>query len=80
MHWTEPSFGYASLIKTGDRLLILTTEGELVLVEATARKYAELARARVSESTCRALPALAGGRLYVRDTEAVECYDLRPAE
>lgn len=76
--WTEPSFGYATLIKVGDKLVILKTDGELILAAANAEKYEPLARAAVSENTCRALPALAGGRLYVRDSETLTCFDLRP--
>jgi outer membrane protein assembly factor BamB len=76
--WTEPSFGYATLIKVGDQLLILKTDGELILAEANADRYAPRARATVSDATCRALPALADGRLYVRDSESLKCLNLRP--
>ncbi len=75
--WKQPSFGYATLIRAGDRLLILTTEGTLVLVAANATKYRELARAQIFESTVRALPSLADGLLYVRDSKLLKCVDLR---
>src|SRR5208283_130882 len=61
--WTQPAFGYASLIRAGDKLLILTTEGTLVLAAANPHKYQELARRQISETTVRALPALAEGLL-----------------
>ncbi len=80
VRWTEPSFGYATLIKVGDRLLILTTEGELILARAAIQKYEELARATITGSTCRALPALANGRLFVRDASTLKCLDLRPVD
>lgn len=73
MHWTQPLFGYASLLKAGDKLLILKTDGNLVLASANVNRYEELARARVSRTTTRALPALANGRLYVRDTRTLRC-------
>jgi outer membrane protein assembly factor BamB len=71
VRWTVPAFGYATLIKVGDKLLVLTTEGELVLAAANPEKFEVLARASVSDSTCRALPALAAGRLYVRDSQTL---------
>jgi outer membrane protein assembly factor BamB len=76
-HWTEPSFGYATLIKVDGTLLILTTEGELILAKANPEKYEELSRARISAATCRALPALADGRFYLRDSASLKCLDLR---
>jgi len=76
--WRQPDFGYATLIRCGDRLLILKTDGTLVLAAADPKKYEELASVRVCESTARALPALSGGLFYVRDTRQVKCLDLRP--
>jgi outer membrane protein assembly factor BamB len=76
--WTQPSFGYATLILADEKLVILTTEGELILARASAERYDQLARVTVSDSTCRALPALANGRLFVRDSTTVKCFDVRP--
>lgn len=75
--WTQPSYGYATLLKAGDKLLIVKTDGTFVLAAANSDKYEELARARICETTIRALPALAGGLLYVRDTRVLKCLDLR---
>ena len=77
--WAERSFGYATLIKVGDKLLILKTDGTLVLAAANPNKYEELARTEVCDNTTRALPALAEGLLYVRDTKVLKCVDLRPS-
>jgi outer membrane protein assembly factor BamB len=76
--WTQPGFGYATLLRAGNRLLILTTDGTLVLAAANPQKYEELARRQISETTVRALPALADGLLYVRDSKLLKCIDLRP--
>jgi hypothetical protein len=75
--WTQPSFGYATLIKAGGKLLILTTEGTLVLAAVNPHKYEELARQQIGTGTVRALPALADGLLYVRDSKSLRCFDLR---
>ncbi len=74
--WTERGFGYATLIRAGDKLLILKTDGTLVLAAADCRGYRELARARVADSTTRALPALAEGLLYVRDRRTLKCLEV----
>ena len=76
VHWTEPRFGYATLLKAGDKLLILETDGELVLAAANVDRYEQLARARIADTTTRALPALAAGRLYVRDAQTLQCLDV----
>jgi outer membrane protein assembly factor BamB len=73
LHWTVPRFGYATLLKAGDKLLILKTDGVLVLAAASVDRYEELARAQVADTTTRTLPALAAGRLSVRDTQALRC-------
>ena len=51
VRWQVPGFGVAHLILVGDKLLILTTEGRLVLAEANPDKYVELARAAVSSAS-----------------------------
>ena len=50
-----------------------------MLAKAKPHKYEELARQQISDGTVRALPALADGLLYVRDSKLLKCVDLRPA-
>jgi hypothetical protein len=76
--WEKPGLGYATLIAADGKLLIVTTEGELILAALDVKAIRELARARLSNGTIRALPALANGRLYIRDTNELKCFDLRP--
>jgi outer membrane protein assembly factor BamB len=76
--WTKNKIGryHASLIRTGDdKLLLLDDNGNLVLLEPSPREYRELARAKVCGETW-AHPALANGRLYVRDEKDVICLQL----
>lgn len=77
VRWSEEGFGYATLIKAGGKLLIVKTDGELVMAALNSDEYHELARTRLFNDTVRALPALANGRLYVRDSRALKCIDLR---
>lgn len=73
VYWAEEDFGFGSLLRAGDQVLALLTDGTLVQFQATAKKYTELNRARVLSTTTRALPALADGRLFVRDTKTLLC-------
>ncbi len=76
--WEKEGLGYATLIAADGKLLILTTEGELILAALDTTAYKEHARVRLSNNTTRALPALANGLFYVRDTGTLKCLDLRP--
>lgn len=69
--WSQPDFGTGNLIAAGDKLLVIKTSGELVLMRANVDRYEPLATARVfpEESVVQALPAFAGGRLFVRDED-----------
>lgn len=70
--WRRPGFGerplvgYSSVIAADDRLLVLTDGGEAILLPADPTQYRELSRLQVCGKTW-SHPALAEGRLYVRD-------------
>jgi outer membrane protein assembly factor BamB len=80
--WQAPGFGArgtenSSTIVLGQNLLVLTDEGELVLIAARSDHYTELSRVQACGKNWN-FPAFAVGRLYVRDTRELICYDLRP--
>ncbi len=75
--WTEQRFGYGTQILVDGKLLLLKTDGELVLVQPAAEAYDERGRVRVLQGETRALPALSNGLLYVRDDRELKCVDLR---
>jgi outer membrane protein assembly factor BamB len=75
--WRRQGFGKGCVLGAGSRLLILSDSGKLVLAEATPAEYREKASVQVSNARCFTLPALADGRLYVRDQHHVFCFDLR---
>lgn len=74
--WTEKRFGYATLIRGGDKLLVVKTDGELLLVNPSPESFQPLSRHRLTRADVRALPALAEGCLYVRDSETLYCLDV----
>lgn len=71
--WTEEGFGTGNLILADDKLLIAKTDGTLVLARPSPTKYEPLAKVQVLDTTVQALPALAAGRLFVRDTKTLKC-------
>jgi len=76
--WEQRNVGkyHAALIRTGDdKLLMMEDRGVLVLLDPSATRYHELARAKVCGQTW-AHPALADGRLYVRDEAELICLDI----
>jgi outer membrane protein assembly factor BamB len=76
--WNQPKVGFfhAGLIRTGDqRILLLDDSGLARLLEHDPKGYRELARAQVCGSTF-VTPALANGRLYMRDDKGVVCVQL----
>ncbi len=60
-------------MRTGDgNLLMLEDSGGLVLVDPDPSEYRELARSKVCGATS-SHPALADGRLYLRDDKELLC-------
>ncbi|MBL4885984.1 MAG: PQQ-binding-like beta-propeller repeat protein [Planctomycetaceae bacterium] len=72
--WRKTGFGYATIIKAGSHLLIMKSNGELIVAEASLKRYNELHRVQLSDSTVRAMPALSDGKLYIRDEKQLKCY------
>lgn len=76
--WKKAGVGsyHASLLRTGDdRLLLLEEKGDLVLVEPDPKGYREACRLKLCGRTW-AHPALAEGRLFIRDGKELSCRDL----
>ncbi|MFV0444333.1 MAG: PQQ-binding-like beta-propeller repeat protein [Planctomycetaceae bacterium] len=65
--WSQPDFGYGTMILLDGKLVILRTDGTLILATANRERFDPLATTRVLTGTARALPAMSNGRLYVRD-------------
>jgi outer membrane protein assembly factor BamB len=66
--WTAPQPAWGNLILAGDRLIIVSQSGELVVAKASAERFEELAHAQPIGGTCWTAPVLADGRLYLRNT------------
>jgi outer membrane protein assembly factor BamB len=76
--WKGGRYGHGQLLLAGDRLIVITEEGGLVLIEASPEKLREVSRVPAIEGTTWNVPALADGILLVRNTEEMAAFDLRP--
>jgi hypothetical protein len=77
--WEQSGFQKGSLLLIDGRLLVLGEHGKLALMEATPTgPPPEIASARVlNNRRCWTMPALADGKLFLRDEAKVLCLKLR---
>ena len=80
VRWSEDRFGAGTLIIVGDKLLILTEHGELMVAPASPEKFSPTARSQILGADCRASSALANGLFYARDKSTFVCIDLGHAK
>jgi len=76
--WSKPTVGkyHAALTRTADdKLLMLDDGGSLTLIQPDGKEYKELARSKVCGETW-AHPALADGKIYLRDAKELICLEL----
>ncbi len=66
----------ASLVVAGDVLFCLTTKGELIVVDAKADRYVELARYKVSDSPVWAHLVIEGKRLLIKNADSLAMWEL----
>jgi outer membrane protein assembly factor BamB len=67
----------ASVVSAGANLVLVTTEGELIVARRDSERYEEVRRYRVSDSQIWAHPAFTPDSLVVRDLETVAVWSLR---
>jgi len=80
--WSTDNFGRGATVLWDDHLVTLTERGQLVLSQVSTNAYVELGRFTAipgyhnSTNKCWNLPAIADGRIYIRSTAFVACFDL----
>jgi outer membrane protein assembly factor BamB len=76
--WKKGRYGNGQvlLLADADQLLVLSEEGEAVLLRANPEKLDELARHKVLEGKTWNHPVLVGNRLYSRNAEQMSCFEL----
>ena len=78
--WKGGRYGSGQLLEADGHLVVLTERGDLVLVRATPERHDELARFRAIDGKTWNVPALAGGRLLVRNARQMAAFDLSRRE
>ncbi|HET9371157.1 MAG TPA: PQQ-binding-like beta-propeller repeat protein [Vicinamibacterales bacterium] len=78
LKWKGGRYGHGQVILADGHLIVITEEGELVLVAATPEKLNEVARVPALDGETWNVPALADGILLVRNTSEMAAFDLRP--
>ncbi len=74
--WSTRGYGKGSLIIADEKLLVLSDQGKLAMIEATPKGYKELAQAKVLEGKSWTCPTISEGRIYLRNQKEMACYDL----
>ncbi|MYD70590.1 MAG: PQQ-binding-like beta-propeller repeat protein [Acidobacteria bacterium] len=76
--WKAGRYGHGQLLAAGDHLIVLTERGELVLVRATPDRHEEVAGFGAIEGKTWNVPAMAEGRILVRNARQMAAFDLSP--
>jgi outer membrane protein assembly factor BamB len=79
-HWKGGHYGHGQVLLLTDQrlLLVLSETGEVVLLAANPQKLEELGKFQALEGKTWNNPAIAHGRLYVRNDQEMACYQLMP--
>ena len=74
--WKGGRYGYGQVLLASGHLIVTTDQGEIALVKADPSGYQEVAKFAALEGKTWNVPALAGGRLLVRNASQMACYNL----
>ncbi len=76
--WTDETIRPGGLIASGNRLIILSDSGQLVVGVASRSGFESTSTHSVIRGRCWTAPVLSGGRIYCRSAEgALVCVDVR---
>lgn len=76
VRWKAGRYGYGQVLLAGDRLIVLTEDGDLVQVRATPRAHEELASFHAIDGKTWNHPVIADGRLLVRNIREMAAFDV----
>ena len=78
LKWKGGRYGYGQLVMASGHLIVATEDGDLALVKASPDAHQEVVRFAAIEGKTWNHPAIADGRLFVRNAEEMAAFDLRP--
>lgn len=74
--WKGGRYGYGQLLLADGHLIVTTEQGDVALVKATPASHQELARFPAIDGKTWNVPAIAEGRLFVRNTREMAAFQL----
>ena len=74
--WKDGRYGYGQVLLAGGHLIVTSDQGEVALVKATPSAYTQVAKFPALQGQMWNYPALAGGRLLVRNSTEMAAYDI----
>ncbi|MBI3472500.1 MAG: PQQ-like beta-propeller repeat protein [Candidatus Solibacter usitatus] len=74
LKWKGGRYGYGQVLLASGHLVITTETGDLVLVKATPESHQELSRFPALSGKTWNVPALAGGKLFVRNATGMMAF------
>jgi outer membrane protein assembly factor BamB len=77
VRWNVDGFGAGTITLAGDKLLIMREGGELILAVASPAAFQKTSEAKVLPPTVRSYPAIANGRMYIRNEKTLICLNLK---
>jgi outer membrane protein assembly factor BamB len=76
-NWKGGRYGYGQLVLAGDQLIVLTEDGDVVLVNATPARHEEVARFSAIDGKSWNHPVIADGKLLVRNIQEMAAFEIR---
>lgn len=74
--WKEGRYGYGQVLLASGHLIVTSDTGDLALVKASPDKYTEVARFPALQGKTWNYPAIADGRLLLRNATEMAAYDI----
>ena len=74
--WKEGRYGYGQVVLAGNHLIVTSDQGDLALVNASPDKYTEVARFSAVQGQTWNYPAIANGKLLVRNSNEMAAFDI----
>ena len=74
--WKGGRYGYGQLILASGHLIVITEEGNLVLVKASPDKHTEVTQIPALQGRSWNVPAMANGKLFIRNGTEMACYNI----
>jgi len=74
--WKDGRYGYGQVVLAGNHLIVTSDQGDVALVNASPDKYTEVARFTALTGQTWNYPAIANGKLLVRNSNELAAFDI----